>query len=238
MVPIDNSGPIGVFDSGIGGVTTLNEMMSALPRENFLYLADFTHAPYGNKPTAEIAARALACARVLLAEGAKAVTVACNTATAAGISFLRETLGVPVIGAEPALKPACRRKGVRSVLVMLTPAAAAQDKFRRLTDSFPDRKICLLTDGTLATAVEDALCRPQALEALTRRVLRSAPVCDAVVLGCTHYVYLRPYVEAYYGGRVPVFDGNAGIAARVKTLLTQRNLLNDGGCGCVRFLTL
>lgn len=226
-----------MFDSGIGGLTTLETMLGVMPQEDFVYLADFAYAPYGTKTRDEIVARVDACADRLLQEKAKAIVVACNTATAAGVEHLRARCGVPVVGAEPALRPACTHPNVKSVLVMLTPAAAAQDKFRTLIGQFPDKQICLLTVPTLASDVERHLLDGDRLRDLTFSVLKDAPACDAVVLGCTHYVHLRPYVEQFYGGNLPVFDGNEGIAKRVQTLLQRADLVNDGGCGRVRFLT-
>ena len=229
--------PIGVFDSGVGGLTTLETLQQLLPQENFLYAADFSHAPYGTKSRDEIIVRAEACAMRLIAEGAKAIVAACNTATAAGIETLRAQFDMPIVGAEPALKPACETPNVRSVLVMLTPAAAAQPKFRALTAEFPNVDIRLLTVPTLAADVESRIHDRDALRALTFRTLEGAPRCDAVVLGCTHYVYLRAFVEEFFE-TVPVFDGNVGIARRVRTLLDRRALLNDDGRGRVRFLAL
>lgn len=229
--------PIGVFDSGIGGLTTLSTLLSACPHEDFVYKADFGFAPYGDKSTDFILKRAQTITQTLLDEGAKAIVVACNTATAVAVETLRERFDVPVIGAEPALRPACTKAGVRSVLVLLTPAAARQPRFQALCAQFPDVEIKLVTVPTLATQIEERLFDGEALRQLTERTLHNVPRCDAVVLGCTHYVYLRKYVEAFFGSSIPVYDGNAGIAARVQTILDRYGLRNPSPYnGQVKFL--
>lgn len=233
----DNCSPVGFYDSGVGGITVLDEAMRLLPRENYLYLADCSHAPYGSRPRGEILDRARFCLRTLAEAGAKAAVVACNTATAVAIETLRREFDIPVIGAEPAVKPACDVCGDRAVLVLVTPLTAAEPRFMRLIARFPDKKIIAAPLDGLAAAVEKHIDALYALRTDVYRRLSAYPEPGAVVLGCTHYVHIRTLIADYYGGRVPVLDGNRGIALRLKAELASAGLLNDGG-GRVRFMSV
>ncbi len=233
----DKYSPVGFFDSGVGGITVLDEAMRLLPRENYLYLADCSHAPYGSRPRGEILDRARFCVQTLADAGAKAAVIACNTATAVAIETVRQEFDMPVIGAEPAIKPACDVCGDRPVLVLVTPLTAAEPRLMRLIARFPDKNILVAPLDGLATAVEKHIDALYALRTDVYRRLSAYPEPGAVVLGCTHYVHIKTLISDYYGGRVPVVDGNRGIALRLKAELTSAGMLNDSG-GHVRFVSV
>jgi len=186
--------PVAFFDSGLGGISVLRETVRLLPQENYLYYGDSLHAPYGVKSEAQIQALSLAAAEHLVSAGAKAIVVACNTATSAAIGLLRQTYpDIPVIGTEPALKPAVEKYPGGRILVMATPMTIKQEKFQALKHQFDDRaQIIGLPCEGLMEFVERGELRGSAVEAyLTEKLapyLRE-PV-DGIVLGCTHYPFL------------------------------------------------
>lgn len=224
--------PVGVFDSGVGGLSVLREIRMLLPAEPLLYLADSGHAPYGDKPAAMIEARALELAEFLVAHEAKALVIACNTATAAAARALRERWPtLPVIGMEPAVKPAAAatRSGIVGVLATVGTLASAQ--FAALLDSFgQDVRVVTQAGRGLVECVE----RGEASSAATRQLLHAhlRPLLDAgadvIVLGCTHYVFLREQVEALVGPDVRVIDTGAAVARHLARRLDDTGRLARG----------
>lgn len=221
-----NSSPIGVFDSGVGGISTLRELVALLPNERFLYYGDDIHAPYGVRPTEEVRHLTADCIDRLVGEGVKAVVLACNTATAAAAAYLRERYpDLPIIGAEPALKPAVTA-GHKRIGVMATPTTLRERKFRALAESFRDRaEIVALPAPGLVELIERDIRSGGELDALLRELLTPAieEGLDALVLGCTHYPFVRGAIAAVVGEGVKLYDGNRGIA-----LQTARSLEKDG----------
>ena len=193
--------PVAFFDSGLGGISVLRETVRLLPQENYLYYGDSLHAPYGVKSEAQIQALSLAAAEHLVSAGAKAIVVACNTATSAAIGLLRQVYpDIPVIGTEPALKPAVEKYPGGRILVMATPMTIKQEKFQALKHQFDDRaQIIGLPCEGLMEFVERGELRGSAVEAyLTEKLapyLRE-PV-DGIVLGCTHFPLLLPKIQQY-----------------------------------------
>lgn len=203
---------IGLFDSGVGGLTVLEACRRALPRATFFYYGDNGNAPYGSRPAEEIFALTERGVGALLGEGVDAVVLACNTATAVCAEELRARLGVPVIGMEPAVKPAAERYG--DVLVLATPCTAGSDRLRTLIGKFPQCNITVFPAAGLAGAIEAHLTRGEGLS-LAEHLPPAKP--QAVVLGCTHYVFLRREIGRYYGA--PVYDGEEGTARRLKAVV-------------------
>lgn len=221
--------PIGVFDSGVGGLSVLREIRALLPAESLLYCADSGHAPYGEKSQDFIRARSLALAEFLIGQGAKALVVACNTATAAAARTLRETWpDMPIIGMEPAVKPAAKatRSGVVGVLATTGTLASAQ--FAALLDSF-GREIRVVTrpGQGLVECVERGALEGAETEALLRSHLEPLLTAgaDTIVLGCTHYVFLRELCEAIVGPHVAVIDTGAAVARQLQRRLQDGALL-------------
>jgi len=211
--------PIGFFDSGIGGLTVLDAAKRILPQERFIYISDTGYAPYGDKSPAYIVRRADICVRRLIACGCKAVVVACNTATSAAIRYLRDKHQIPIIGTEPAVLPAVRECGRESILVLTTVGAAAQKKFRAQVNKLnaDGYNIIVAPQEDLAMLIERDIGNPTVLRSFCRDILDKYPDVCGIVLGCTHFVYLRPY----FGSKVKLFDGNVGVAFQLKRVVEE-----------------
>ena len=225
--------PIGVFDSGLGGVSVLRELVSLLPAEDFIYFGDAVHAPYGERTEREI--RALTTAQVdrMAAEGVKAVVLACNTATSAACAPLRRRYRqMPIIGMEPALKPAILSRERPRVVVMATHATLRQKKFARLVARFKDAgEIVKLPCPEIVEFVERGEIHSRALhEYLEERFssVLQTPV-DCVVLGCTHFPFVREAIREVVGQDVQIFDGAAGTARELKRRLREADALQESG---------
>ncbi|MEI2781006.1 MAG: glutamate racemase [Candidatus Competibacter sp.] len=226
--------PIGVFDSGVGGLSVLRRIRADLPHETLLYVADSGHAPYGNKPAEFIARRSVAITEFLLERGVKAVVVACNTATAAAIARLRERFGVPIIGIEPAIKPAvaATRSGVVGILA--TGNTVRSDKFAALLDQHGHRaRVMVQPCPGLADCVERGELSGPRPRALLEKFLEPllAQGADTLVLGCTHYPFLTPLIERLAGPDVAVLDPSGAVARQLRRRLETADLLADGRAG-------
>ncbi len=234
---MNSESAIGVFDSGVGGVSVLRDMARLLPRERFVYFGDNLNAPYGTKREEEIRTLAMNVADVLLASDIKALVVACNTATSAAIVQLREKLSIPVVGMEPALKPASKMSHGGKVIVLATPATLRQNKFRRLYELYGQNAVIRPCAGLMEFAEREIL---EGLEIDGYLSSCLAPYkneqIDAAVLGCTHYVFLKKAISKALPG-VPLVDGNDGTARRLEYLLRERNLLRTEGEGEITFMT-
>lgn len=232
--------PIAVFDSGVGGISVLRELVRQLPQEDFLYVGDCANAPYGDKPTRKVRELTLALFRRLEAVGFKAIVVACNTATSAAIRQLREQYpDMPVIGIEPALKPAVDRHPGGRVVVMATETTLREEKFANLMARYRDRcDIRSLPCPGLMEFVERGELDSPALEAYLRKALSEELVSppDAIVLGCTHYPFLRPVLRRIIGTQTELIDGSAGTARETARQLAASNLCNTQQHGKVTFM--
>ena len=224
--------PIGVFDSGVGGISVLRELVALMPNENFIFYGDSKNAPYGTKTLEEVRKLTLADAEYLRSRNVKALVVACNTATSAAIHILREKYQkeIPVIGIEPALKPAVSVKENPRVLVMATPMTLRETKFHNLMQKFQDQaEIISLPCPGLVEFVERGELSGEALEHFLKNLF--APYqerkVDAVVLGCTHYPLVRETIQKVLGSGVAVFDGGAGTARETLHKLKEYSLVSD-----------
>lgn len=229
--------PIGVFDSGVGGVSVLRDLARLLPHEHFIYYGDNKNAPYGTRGEEEIRALSLDVAQWLLARNIKAMLVACNTATSAAVETLRAQLSIPVVGMEPALKPAYELHAEGQILVLATQATLRQKKFQRLYEKYGERAITLPCPGLVELA-EQGRCEGAEVDAyLARRfagIKREA--LSAVVLGCTHYSFFKRAIGRALPG-LPLLDGNEGAARRLRYLLEENGTLCGEGEGRVEFFT-
>ncbi len=227
-------GPIGVFDSGVGGLSVVREIRRALPGENVLYLADTAHYPYGDRPPEEVRARALALGRHLESTGAKLIVVACNTATGVALEDLRQVVSVPVVGLEPAVKTAAALTRNGRIAVMATSNTLASDRFARLVrDHAPGRTVIPQPCPGLADLIEAAsLDGPLVEERVARfaRPLKEAGV-DTVVLGCTHYPFAWGAIAQAFGPDVTLVDTAPAIARRTAFLLDRDGLVAHDGAG-------
>ena len=223
----DRFSPIGVFDSGVGGIGTLAALRRELPRERFLFYGDTANAPYGTKPREAVMACIERIMEHLLAQDVKAVVIACNTATAVAAAELRARYDLPIIGIEPALKPASEVRREGSILVLATPMTLRLEKFRALYARYGEGAIPLPCPGLMELVEREAdeEARRYLLELFSPYDLRRV---DAVVLGCTHYVFLRPILQKLLPENVSVLDGNEGTARQLRRVLTAKELLSDG----------
>ena len=229
--------PIGIFDSGVGGVSVLRDLTRLLPHERFVYYGDNKNAPYGTRSEEEIRALSLDVANWLLSRDVKAMLVACNTATSAAIQTLRERLSIPVVGMEPALKPAYELHADGKILVLATPATLRQAKFHRLYERYGEHAVALPCPE-LVEFVESGRCEGDEIDAYLAR--RFADVqgekLAAAVLGCTHFSFLKKALGRALPG-VPLLDGNEGSARRLEYLLRENGTLREDGEGSVEFFT-
>ena len=231
----DTTSPIGIFDSGAGGLAVLAEVRRLLPGEDIIYFADTAYCPYGPRPAAEIRARAEAVTRELQARGAKLIVVACNTATSAAIAHLRASFDVPFVGMEPALKPAAERALSGKVALLVTPGTARGEKLAALIDRYgAEVSVQTIEAPGLAERVEAGDAGGEATRDLLRRYL--APVrasgADVLVLGCTHYAFLGEAIDREVGGGVEVIEPSEANARQVKRVLSDRRRRNpraEGG---------
>ncbi len=228
--------PIGVFDSGAGGISTLREMIRELPDERFIYFGDTANAPYGTKSTEDVIDCVRGVVKHLTERNIKALVIACNTATGAAAATLRQELSIPVIGMEPALKPASKARKNGSVLVLATPLTLSQEKFENLMKLYGQGAVKVPCPGLmeLVEADDEAGARRYLQELFTRW---PAEKVDAVVLGCTHYVFLKDMIREMLPERIAITDGNAGTARQLRRVLAREDLLNGEGPGCVELET-
>ena len=230
--------PVGFLESGLGVISVLGDALRVLPNENFIYFGDTKHIPYGDKPPETVYRYTRAAVERLLKEGCKAIVIACNTATSAAAATLREELDLPIIGMEPALKPASLMEGEGRVLVMATRVTLALPKFEALMERFGQDAVRVPCPG-LMECVEEGLLSGEKVEGLLKELLApylTEPV-KAVVLGCTHYPFLRPTIARLLPEHVHLVDGNLGTARQLARRLEGANLLSDGPGGQVRFLS-
>lgn len=239
---MSDSRPIGVFDSGVGGLSVWREIARQLPREDILYLADQAHVPYGFRQLAEVRELSAGITRFLLDCGAKIIVIACNTASAAALHYLRHAFpDVPFVGMEPAVKPAVERTYNGVVGVIATQAAFQGELFASLVERYAgDVRVLTQVCPGLVEAVEAGALDTPATESLVRECL--TPLMEAgadqLVLGCTHYPFLRPVIERIVGAGLTVIDPAPAVARQTARVLTQRGLgTNQDGAGYHKFYT-
>lgn len=236
---MDNSAPVGVFDSGVGGLSVLREIRRLLPRESLLYVADSGHVPYGEKSPEYIRERSRLIAEFLLGQGAKALVLACNTATVAAVAELRERYPeLPIVGMEPAVKPAAAATRSGVVGVLATTGTLKSARFAALLDRFAsDVRVVTQPCPGLVERIEAGELEAPA----TRELLRGfvAPLlaegCDTLILGCTHYPFIKPLLRELVPGSVSLIDTGAAVARQLQRLLAQGGLLAGGALRPTRY---
>jgi glutamate racemase len=236
-----NHQPIGVFDSGVGGLSVLREIRALLPAEDLLFVADSGYAPYGGRPQEEIQQRSVTLTQFLVDEGAKAVVVACNTATAAAADLLREHFEIPIVAMEPAVKPAVTATRTGVVGVLATVGTLQSARFAALLDRF---------GGDVTVVTEPGIGLVERIEAGdlegpgTRQIIeqRVAPMlgagADVIILGCTHYPFVASLIADAAGPGVTIVDTGPAVARRLADVLVATGLARMGGLpGLERFWT-
>ena len=222
--------PIGVFDSGLGGISVLKELMALMPEEHYLYFGDSANAPYGTRTTEEVKVLTLNAAAKLYERGIKALVVACNTATAAAITQIREEYpNLIVVGIEPALKMATDRFPRGHVGIMATQVTLREEKLEHLVCRFPDATVEKIPAPGLVELVEQGKTESKETEQLLREILNPyIGQLDAIVLGCTHYPFVKDSIQKILGENVQVLDGGAGTARQTCRLLEESGLRRTG----------
>jgi glutamate racemase len=228
---ISSAAPIGVFDSGVGGISVLKHIRELMPQENLIYVADSKYAPYGNQTPEFIRSRSFYLAEFLLNQGVKALVVACNTATAAAVAGLRERYpDLLIIGMEPALKPAVAATKTGVVGVLATSGTLKSAQFAALLEHY-GQGVQVVTQACigLVECVEKGALANTSTEALLKQYLQ--PLLDAnadtIVLGCTHYPFVRPSIEFLVGADVVLVDTGAAVAKHLNNRLQENNMLNS-----------
>ena len=224
--------PIGVFDSGVGGLSVVVEIRKVLPHEIILYYADTLHCPYGPRPADEVRQLAMEASAYLLGQGSKLIVVACNTASSVALSALRAGFDVPFVGMVPAVKPASLATRARKVLVMATTATFQAQVFSDLVGQFANGiQVHTQACPELVDLVECGEADLGRIEPLLSHYLEpvSAHGLDTVVLGCTHFVFLRKEIQRIVGDAVRVIDTGEAVARQVQRVLEERGLAAPPG---------
>ena len=232
---------IGVFDSGIGGLSILDEALRQLPQHDYIYLADSANAPYGEKSSEWIAARSLILCQYLASKGCDAIVVACNTATAEAIKQIRAELSIPIIGVEPGIKPAAMQSQNGIVGVLATEATLNSDKFNALLATLPDHCRFIKQSGAgLVPLIEAG--KADSGETLDLLGKHLQPILDAgsdtLVLGCTHYPFLRKSIRKLLGETITLIDTSDAVIKQLERQLETLGLNPDSGeRGSITFMS-
>ena len=230
--------PIGFFDSGLGGLTVLDKALRVMPDEDYVYYADEANVPYGEKTPEQIGRFARDAVACLESRGCKAVVIACNTATSVAVEELRREFSLPIVGIEPAVKPAVEQDGHRRILVMATPVTIRESCLKNLIASLDaEDAVDLLAMPGLVRFCEREEYDTPAVRAYVRERLegKDPAAYSALVLGCTHFNHFRTVLEDFFPDTVRIIDGSMGSARRLQTVLEERGL-RGGGSGKVEFL--
>ncbi|MBQ3423082.1 MAG: glutamate racemase [Romboutsia sp.] len=231
----NDSRPIGVFDSGMGGISVLRELAKTIPNENYIYYGDSAFAPYGIKSKEEIIERCINICELLISKNVKMIIIACNTATSAAADILREKYkNIPIIGMEPALNLATKNNNNKNIMVMATPMTLKQSKFNDLLERCKNDNIIIkMPCPELVTIVEedrinDIDCVEKQLKKyFFNEVNEEISNIDSIVLGCTHFIFYKSYINKILGDSTVILDGNAGTVKNVLNILIQKNIKNN-----------
>ena len=225
-----NNNPIGIFDSGLGGITIFNEIHAILPNENMIYLADSKNSPYGKRSKEKIIELSIKNTEFLLKKGCKLIVVACNTASTNAVKTLRERYDVPFIRIQPAIKPAAINSKTKTVGILATEGTITSDLFYETSKKFAEGVdvveqigegiVELIESGQMHSPEMDALLRKYLYPMLEKRI-------DYLVLGCTHYPFLIPQLSEIIGYNVNIIDSGEAVARQTKNILELENLVNN-----------
>lgn len=220
---------IGVFDSGMGGISVLSELIRLMPNESYKYYGDSNNAPYGTKTVEEITELSINACDFLISKGVKAIVVACNTATSASIKILRNKYTIPIIGMEPAIKPALEVAKDKKVVVLATPITLTERKFEDLVNRLgANDKVIKVPAPELVRIVESGNISDNMVEEQVKSYFDNIDMSQvgSVVLGCTHFIFLREIIDHVVGVEIALVDGNAGTARHLKDTLHKLDLIN------------
>jgi len=229
---MNNRRPIGVFDSGVGGLSVLVKLQKLLPHENFIFLADQAHVPYGEKSKSQLRELTYNIADFLMQKRVKLIVMACNTATCHTIDFLRNHFNIPFVGTVPAIKPAAKKTVKKHIGVISTPATSESNYVAGLIDSYAqDIKVVNIGCAELENAIEKGMIDSFETKLLLKKYLE--PIkrsgADILVLGCTHYPFLKSKIRKILSRSVKIIDSGEAIARRTAYLLRNSASLNNSG---------
>lgn len=230
---------IGIFDSGIGGISILHQAMLSLPKENYIFYADTDHVPYGTKSKEQIVDYVDHIMQFMIEYNCKAVVIACNTATAAAAQIMREKYQFPIIGIEPAVKPAVEQSAGKRVMVIATPLTIKEQKLKNLVDRIDDTHLVdLVPFPKLVQFAENGIFDTKEVEDYIRETLADYDMSQygEFVLGCTHFNYFKDSYRKLFPENVRIIDGNEGTINQLKRVLESRGLLEENE-GSVRYFT-
>ena len=223
--------PIGFFDSGVGGLSVLKEALKIMPTENYIYFGDSKNAPYGIKDFKEVKALTYEAVEFLLNKGAKGLVIACNTATSAAVAALRVTYPeIPIVGIEPAVKPAVKLKRPGKIIIMATPVTLKLEKFHRLLDLYKDEAeiIPMPCAGLMEFVEAGNINGLETIEYLKEKFAQyNSKDIASVVLGCTHYPFIKHTLSKIIGEDIPIIDGGMGTCKDIKRRFKVAGLLTD-----------
>ncbi|MBL4934721.1 glutamate racemase [Clostridium sp. YIM B02515] len=226
-----NNLPIGFFDSGVGGLSVLKEAIKLLPNEDFIYFGDSKNAPYGTKAVDEVKELTFNAVDFLLSKNVKSIVIACNTATSAAIEDLRTFYkNIPIIGIEPALKPAVELDKDGKIIIMATPMTLIESKFNNLMKSYADtRDIIPLPCAGLVELIERGVVEGNIVNSYLKDKLKPylSESISSIVLGCTHYPFIKNELEKILSTDTTIIDGSAGTSKQLKRQLENMNALNS-----------
>ena len=222
--------PIGFFDSGVGGLSVLKEAIKIMPNEDYIYFGDSKNAPYGIKSKGDVRELTFKAVEFLLNKGVKGIAIACNTATSAAVADLRNMYPeLPLVGIEPALKPAVELNKDGDILIMATSMTLKEEKFKRLMDKYKDRaSIIPVPCPGLVEFIEAGKCQGEDIEEYLLEKIHTYRLgnISSVVLGCTHYPFIKDTLLKIVGKDVNIIDGGFGTAKELKRRLLEKNLLS------------
>ncbi|WP_032123515.1 glutamate racemase [Clostridium amazonitimonense] len=225
--------PIGFFDSGVGGLSVLKKAIDLMPQENYIYFGDSKNAPYGVRAVEDIKNLTFKAIEILLSKGSKAIVVACNTATSAAVDDLRRKYkDIPIIGIEPALKPAVSLYKKGKILIMGTPITLAEKKFNNLVAKCgPNLEIVPIPCPGLVEMIERGIFEGKDINDYLKDKFKTyiSEDISSIVLGCTHYPFIKKEIISIFGTDIPVIDGSKGTAKELKRRLTEKHMVNDSG---------
>ena len=225
-----NTNPIGIFDSGLGGLSVWKEVVKVLPNENIIYYADSANCPYGSKSESEIIILSKRIVDFLIENKCKLVIVACNTATAAAIDYLRANYSIPFVGMEPAVKPASLNSQTKSIAVLATEGTFNGRLYKETSQRFTkDVNLNIKVGENLVDIVENNLINEKSTEIHLRNLIQPLIELniDHLVLGCTHYPFLIPVLKNILPANVNILDPSPAIAKQAKRILMKENIVND-----------
>lgn len=228
---------IGIFDSGVGGISVLSEIRHLMPSEHLVFYGDNANAPYGTKAPEVVKERCLEIVRWMLSYPVKAIVIACNTASSVAAQTIRDKVSIPVIAMEPALKPAHELRHGGKILVLATPVTLALPKFQNLYALYGEGAEAIPCPGLMDLVEQEDM---KGAEEYLRTIFSQYPPddLDAVVLGCTHYVFLRTIATSLLPEHTAVIDGNLGTARQLRRVLNEQNLLRaEDGKGSLQLFT-